>query len=46
MLKISRWPEGTEQRRVMVFACFLHLVQVLNLVASLLVGAVLGFFTA
>lgn len=46
MLKISRWPVGTEQRRVMVFACFLHLVQISNLMASLLGGAVLGFFAA
>lgn len=43
MLKIGRWPVGTEQRRVMVFACFDHLVQISDLTASLLVGAILGF---
>lgn len=43
MLKIGRWPVGTEQRHVMVFACFVHLVQISDLTASLLVGAILGF---
>lgn len=45
MLMIGRWPAGTQQRQVMVFACFLHLVQISYLIASLLVGAVRGFFT-